>query len=47
MAMEVAQLDSFRVSSHDAPARQQGPMNPRLGFADVVSFPTLHASALG
>ena len=43
MALEVAQLDSFGVGGHNASACQQGPMNPRLGFADVVAFLTLHA----
>lgn len=46
MALEVAQLYSFRVCSHDASAGQQGAVNPRLGFADVVPGPTLQASAL-
>lgn len=46
MALKVAQLDSFRVCSHNASANQQGTMNPRLGFANVVPLPTLHASAL-
>lgn len=46
MALKVAQLDCFRVSSHNASACQQGAVNPRFGFADVVPLPTLHAPAL-
>ena len=46
MALKVAQLDSFRVRSHNASANQQGAVNPRLGFANVVPLPTLRASAL-
>ena len=46
MALKVAQLDSFGVGSHNASAGQQGAVNPRLGFADVVPLPALHASAL-
>lgn len=46
MALEMAQLDCFRVSSHNASACQQGAMNPRFGFADVVPLPTLHVSLL-
>ena len=41
MALEVAQLDSFRVSGHYASACQQGAVNPRLGFVDVVPLPAL------
>ena len=46
MALKMAQLDSSRVCSHNASAGQQSAVNPRLGFADVVSLPALHASAL-
>ena len=45
MALQVAQLDSFRVRRHNASAGQQGAMDPRLGFADVVPLAALHASA--
>ena len=46
MALEMAQLDCFRISSNNASACQQGAMNPGFGFADVVPLPTLHVLAL-
>lgn len=46
MALQVAQLDGFGVGSYNASAGQQGAVNPRFGFADVMPLAALHASAL-